>query len=75
MRPVQNVFQKLSCTEQRREGVVAYLCRVLLKLGNNDMTQLQYCTADVNLTDSNMINLKNEEAELIFRLLLYTFEP
>jgi hypothetical protein len=25
MRPVQNVFQKLSRTEQRREGVVAYL--------------------------------------------------
>ncbi len=25
MRPVRNVFQKLSCTEQRREGVVAYL--------------------------------------------------
>ncbi len=25
MRPVQNVFQKLSCTEQRRDGVVAYL--------------------------------------------------
>jgi hypothetical protein len=28
MRPVRNVFQKLSRTEQRREGVVAYLwCR------------------------------------------------
>ena len=26
MRPVRNVFQKLSRTEQRREGVVAYLC-------------------------------------------------
>jgi hypothetical protein len=26
VRPVQNVFQKLSCTEQRREGVAAYLC-------------------------------------------------
>jgi hypothetical protein len=25
MRPVRNVFQKLSRTEQRREGVVAYL--------------------------------------------------
>ncbi len=25
MRPVRNVFQKLSCTEQRRQGVVAYL--------------------------------------------------
>ncbi len=25
MRPVQNVFQKLSRTEQRREGVAAYL--------------------------------------------------
>ncbi len=25
MRPVYNVFQKLSCTEQRREGVAAYL--------------------------------------------------
>jgi hypothetical protein len=23
--PVRNAFQKLSCTEQRREGVVAYL--------------------------------------------------
>jgi hypothetical protein len=26
MRPVRNVFQKLSRTEQRREEVVAYLC-------------------------------------------------
>ncbi len=26
MWPVRNVFQKLSRTEQRREGVVAYLC-------------------------------------------------
>ncbi len=26
MRPVRNVFQKLSRTEQRREGVFAYLC-------------------------------------------------
>jgi hypothetical protein len=26
MRPVRNVFQKLSRTEQRSEGVVAYLC-------------------------------------------------
>ncbi len=25
MRPVRNVFYKLSCTEQRREGVAAYL--------------------------------------------------
>ncbi len=25
MRPVQNAFQKLSCSEQRREGVAAYL--------------------------------------------------
>ena len=25
MRPVRNVFQKLSRTEQRREGVAAYL--------------------------------------------------
>ena len=25
MRPVWNVFQKLSCTEQRREGVAAYI--------------------------------------------------
>ncbi len=31
MRPVQNVFQKLSRTEQRREGVAAYLwTKVLL---------------------------------------------
>ncbi len=26
MRPVRNVFQKLSRTEQRREGLAAYLC-------------------------------------------------
>ncbi len=25
LRPVRNVFQKLSCTEQRRERVAAYL--------------------------------------------------
>jgi hypothetical protein len=25
VQPVQNAFQKLSCTEQRREGVAAYL--------------------------------------------------
>jgi hypothetical protein len=31
MRPVRNVFQKLSRTEQRREGVVAYLCFKLLR--------------------------------------------
>jgi hypothetical protein len=29
MRPVRNVFQKLSRTEQKREGVVAYLCAAL----------------------------------------------
>jgi hypothetical protein len=27
--PVRNVFQKLSCTEQRREGVAAYLWYIL----------------------------------------------
>jgi hypothetical protein len=32
MRPVRNVFQKLSRTEQRREGVVAYLCSPLSPL-------------------------------------------
>ncbi len=26
MRPLRNIFYKLSCTEQRREGVAAYLC-------------------------------------------------
>ncbi len=32
MRPVRNVFQKLSRTEQRREGVVAYLwCYPILR--------------------------------------------
>jgi hypothetical protein len=30
MRPVRNVFQKLSRTEQRREGVVAYLWSVYI---------------------------------------------
>jgi hypothetical protein len=32
MRPVRNVFQKLSRTEQRREGVVAYLWLLLINL-------------------------------------------
>jgi hypothetical protein len=31
MRPVCNVFKKLSCTEQRREGVAAYLWSQLLR--------------------------------------------
>jgi hypothetical protein len=31
MRPVRNVFQKLSRTEQRREGVVAYLWYKMIK--------------------------------------------
>jgi hypothetical protein len=33
MRPVRNVFQKLSRTEQRREGVAAYLCPTPLPAG------------------------------------------
>ncbi len=33
MRPVQHAFQKLSRTEQRREGVAAYLCPIWTLLG------------------------------------------
>ncbi len=36
MRPLQNVFYKLSCTEQRREGVAAYLCYYLSTLSNKN---------------------------------------
>jgi hypothetical protein len=35
MRPVRNVFQKLSRTEQRREGVVAYLWSLRSPLSSN----------------------------------------
>jgi hypothetical protein len=31
VRPECNVFYKLSCTEQRREGVAAYLCKYPLE--------------------------------------------
>jgi hypothetical protein len=31
VRPLRNVFYKLSCTEQRREGVAAYLWLVALR--------------------------------------------
>jgi hypothetical protein len=40
MRPVRNVFQKLSRTEQRREGVVAYLCVGLSRQLNSFLSRI-----------------------------------
>ncbi len=73
MRPVRNVFQKLSRTEQRREGVVAYLCTgesFLVMLGGS-RTQLRRIRIFLSLPDpDSSIFRQKRKKNLISKLLL-----
>jgi hypothetical protein len=56
MRPVRNVFQKLSRTEQRREGVVAYLCMLLCYI------YLFYCILCFHLAQGKLSSLRQSHS-------------
>jgi hypothetical protein len=60
MRPVRNVFQKLSRTEQRREGVVAYLCFIPPVRDK----ELSLCTPILLPVVSSMVQLATNDAKL-----------
>ena len=52
MRPVRNVFQKLSRTEQRREGAVAYLWGTSSQAGSKIPTMCECISSLSNLLNT-----------------------